>query len=208
MQIAVKDMSGKEVKTIELNDKVFAVDLNDHVLHHVVKGYLANKRQGTHATKTRAFVSGGGRKPFRQKGTGNARQGTTRSPHYPGGAVSHGPQPRDYTQKLNKKTKLLALKVALSDKARNGKLVVVDKFAIDSFSTKKVVSSMVALKAERATLSDAADNQFLYRSARNINGAAVKKAADINAEDILRYESLIISEEAVNALTARLEGVQ
>ena len=207
MQIAVKDMTGKEVKTIELSDKVFGVELNDHVLHHVIKGYLANKRQGTHATKTRAFVSGGGRKPFRQKGTGNARQGTTRSPHYPGGAVSHGPQPRDYTQKLNKKTRLLALKVALSDKARNGNLVVVDQFKLDGFSTKNIVQALAALNVSRATISDAEDNLFLVRSARNINGAAVKKAAEVNAEDVLRFENFIISEDAVKALTARLEGV-
>ncbi|NRA64416.1 MAG: 50S ribosomal protein L4 [Pseudobacteriovorax sp.] len=206
MQIAVKSMDGKEVKKVDLPDSIFAVELNDHVLHHVVKAYQANRRQGTHATKTRAFVSGGGKKPFRQKGTGNARQGTSRSPHYPGGAVSHGPQPRDYTQKLNKKTRLLALKVALSDKVKHGQLVIVDDYALDSFSTKKIVSSMAALNVKRATFTDAEDNNFLYKSARNINGAAVKKASELNAEDVLRYESFVMSEKAIAALTARLEG--
>ena len=206
MQVAVKDMSGKKVKSIDLPESIYGLELNEHVLHHVVKAYRANRRQGTHATKTRSTVNGGGKKPFRQKGTGNARQGTSRSPHYPGGAVSHGPQPRDYTQKVNQKTKTLALKVALSDKVRHGKFVVVDKFAIDSFSTKKVVGALEALEAKHALLAELGVDKVLYRSARNINGAAAKSSAELNAEDVLRYESFVISEQALEDLNKRLGG--
>lgn len=206
MQVAVKNISGKQVKSIDLPEAIYGLELNDHVLHHVVKAYRANKRQGTHATKTRSTVNGGGKKPFRQKGTGNARQGTTRSPHYPGGSVAHGPQPRDYTQKVNRKTKTLALKVALSDKVRHGKFVVVDDFAVDSFSTKKVVAAMGALEANHALLADLEGKDFLYKSARNINGAMAKTAAELNVEDVLRYESFVISEQALEALNKRLGG--
>lgn len=206
MQVAVKDVSGKQVKSIDLPEAIYGLELNDHVLHHVVKAYRANRRQGTHATKTRSTVNGGGRKPFRQKGTGNARQGTTRSPHYPGGAVSHGPQPRDYTQKVNRKTKALALKVALSEKVRHGKFVVVNDFAVDSFSTKKVVAALSALEASHALLTDVADKDFLYKSVRNINGAMARNAAELNVEDVLRYESFVISEQALEALNKRLGG--
>ena len=124
MKVKVTDISGKEVKEIDLPDSIYNVPMNEHVLHHVVKAYRANKRQGTHATKTRSHVRGGGKKPFRQKGTGNARQGSSRSPVFPGGAVVHGPTPRDYTQSLNKKTKKLAIKIALSDKLRHNQLHV------------------------------------------------------------------------------------
>ncbi len=208
MQVSVKDMTGKEVKSIELPESIFGLEMNDHVLHHVVKAYQANRRQGTHSTKTRAFVSGGGKKPFRQKGTGNARQGSTRAPNYPGGAISHGPLPRDYTQKLNKKTRLLALKVALSDKVRHGKFVVVDNFNVDKYSTKAMVGALKALETPSALLSDGVQNDFLYKSTRNINGAAVKLCAELNVEDLLRHESLVISEQGLTALTERLGGAK
>ena len=149
-------------------------------------------------------VSGGGKKPFRQKGTGNARQGTSRSPHMPGGAVAHGPQPRDYTQKINSKVKKLAVKVALSDKYRHGKVDVVDDFSISAYSTKQVLGFMKALDVSSALVTDERKDDFLYKSTRNINGAFCKSAAELNAEDLLRYESLVISENALNALHQRL----
>ncbi|MCX6130509.1 MAG: 50S ribosomal protein L4 [Proteobacteria bacterium] len=204
MQVEVKDIQGKRVKTIELPDAIYDVELNEHVLHHVVKAYMANQRQGTHATKTRAYVSGGGKKPYKQKGTGGARAGSTRANNRPGGAVSHGPQPRDYRLKLNRKVKTLALRVALSDKLRNGKLIVVDKFPVSSYSTKTVLSALKALQAPRALLADVRDDDYLYRSARNIHGAEAVLAKDFNVVDLLRYETLIISEEALAAVNARV----
>lgn len=211
MQVAVKDIKGNDVKSIDLPDSIYGLELNDrndHVLHHVVKAYQANRRQGTHATKTRSTVNGGGKKPFRQKGTGNARQGTSRSPHYPGGAVAHGPQPRDYTQKVNRKTKLLALKIALSDKVRHGKFKVVDKWAIDSYSTKNLMGALTALDAQHALLSGSESTDFLYKSSRNINGATTVTPSELNVEDVLRYQNFVISEEALEALNKRLGGAK
>jgi large subunit ribosomal protein L4 len=192
MQVQVKNIQGKAVKNIDLPDAIYNVELNEHVLHHAVKAYLANQRQGTHATKTRAYVSGGGKKPYKQKGTGGARSGSTRAHIYPGGAVAHGPQPRDYRLKLNRKVKALALRVALSDKARNGKLVVVDQLPLK------------ALEAPKALLADVREDDYLYRSARNIHGAAAVSAKEFNVVDLLRYETLVISEKGLEALNARL----
>ncbi len=204
MQVQVKNIQGKAVKTIELPEAIYNVELNEHVLHHTVKAYLANQRQGTHATKTRAYVSGGGRKPYKQKGTGGARSGSTRANIYPGGASSHGPQPRDYRQKLNRKVKTLALKVALSDKLRHGKLVVVDQIEMSKYSTKSVLVALQALQAPKALLADIREDDYLYRSTRNIHGAAAVSAKDFNVVDLLRYETLIISEKGLEALNARL----
>lgn len=204
MQVEVKDISGKTLKKIELPESIYNVEMNDHVLHHVVKAYLANKRQGTHATKTRAYVSGGGKKPYKQKGTGGARAGSTRANNRPGGAVSHGPQPRDYRQKLNSKVKALALRVALSDKARHGKLVVVNEFPFSSYSTKKVLGALGALQAPKALLADVREDDFLYRSTRNIHGAEAVSAKEFNVLDLLRYETLVISEKALEALNVRV----
>lgn len=204
MQVQVKDIQGKSVKSLDLPEAIYNVELNDHVLHHVVKAYLANKRQGTHATKTRSYVSGGGKKPFKQKGTGGARQGSSRAVNQPGGAVSHGPQPRDYRLKLNKKVKDLALKVALSDKARNGKLVVVDQLSLAKYSTKTMVGVLSALQSPKALVADLREDDLLYKSTRNIHGAAAVSAKDFNVLDLLRYESLVISEKALLALNARL----
>ncbi len=206
MQIQVKDINGKNLKSVELPDAIYGVELNDHVLHHVVKAYLANKRQGTHATKTRSYVSGGGKKPFKQKGTGGARQGSSRAVNQPGGAVAHGPQPRDYRLKVNKKVKDLAMKVALSDKVKNGKLVVVDQIALSKYSTKAMVGVLGALSSPKALVADLRDDDLLYKSTRNIHGAAAVSPKDFNVLDLLRYESLIISEKALEALNARLSG--
>lgn len=203
MKVDVKNINGEVVKSIDLPEEIYNVEMNDHVLHLVTKAYMSNRRQGTHATKTRAFVRGGGKKPFRQKGTGNARQGTTRAPHMPGGAISHGPQPRKYKQKVNRKTKLLALKVGLSDKLRHGHLIVVDDFSISEYSTKQVRASLDKLSVNGALLSDERKDDFLYKSARNLKDTSAKTPAEINAEDLLRHESLVISENGLNALHQR-----
>ncbi|MEZ4740919.1 MAG: 50S ribosomal protein L4 [Bdellovibrionota bacterium] len=207
MKWDVVNIEGNKVRTIDLPDDIYGLEMNEAVLHTVVKAYLANKRQGTAATKTRAFVSGGSKKPFRQKGTGNARQGHGRSPLYPGGAVSHGPQPRDHRQNINKKMKQLALKVALSDKCRHKKLIVVDDFSIAKYSTKDIVKTLSAVKASNTALMlDERKDNFLYRSARNINGAVAASPLEINTENVLRHESLIVSETALNVLAQRLGG--
>lgn len=206
MKVEVKNIEGQKVEEIDLPESIYDLPLNEHVLHHVVKAYRANRRQGTHATKTRSLVSGTGKKPFKQKGTGNARQGSTRGPHMPGGAVVHGPQPRDYSQKINQATKTLAMKIALSDKLRHGKLVVVDDFAISGFSTKQIAKSLKALGSEKALLSDERKDSFLHFSARNLRYAAVKQPNEVNVEDLLRFESFVISKNGLNALNQRLGG--
>jgi len=205
MELQVRNITGKAVKTIKLPETIFAVPMNEHVLHTAVKAYLANARQGTHATKTKANVSGGGKKPFKQKGTGSARQGSSRSPLMPGGGAAHGPQPRCYRQKLNAQTKRLALAVALSDKVRNGKLVVVDDFGVQGFSTKHVAKALTALGAAKALVSDERKDSLLHKSTRNIHGSAAMAPAEINAADVLRYESLVISENALHTLQQRFE---
>jgi large subunit ribosomal protein L4 len=179
--------------------------MNGAILHQVVKAYQANRRQGTHATKTKSFVSGGGKKPFKQKGTGGARQGSLRNPHMPGGGEAHGPQPRDYRQGMNKKARQLALKIALSDKARHGKLLVVSDFAISEYSTKHVLKVMGAFKATKALISDERKDDFLYKSTRNIHGADAIQPSELNAENVLRFDNLIISETALNTLAQRFE---
>ncbi|NDE14049.1 50S ribosomal protein L4 [bacterium] len=205
MEIQIKDIKGKAVKTLKLPEAIYSVPMNEHVLHLVVKSYQAARRQGTHCTKTRAFVSGGGKKPFKQKGTGGARQGTSRSPLMPGGAVIFGPQPRDYREKTNQKLRQLALKVALSDKVRHGKLVVVNDFALSKYSTKHVLGALSALGVSKAVLSDERKDDLLHKSTRNIHGTASVTPAELNAEHLLRYESLVISETALNTLHQRFE---
>ncbi|MBI2602037.1 MAG: 50S ribosomal protein L4 [Deltaproteobacteria bacterium] len=201
----VLDHKGNQVKTLELPEEVFGVEMNEPVLHSVVKAYRANRRQGTHATKTRSMVSGGGKKPFKQKGTGNARQGSNRSPLMPGGATLHGPQPRRYTERTSKKVKTLALKIALSDKVRNKKFIIVDDFRIDSYKTKNVLTIMRSLEApEKVLLSDDGKGDFLFKSARNIKGLDLISPQTVNAEDVLRFETLILSEKALQILAERL----
>lgn len=198
---------GKRVKVATLSEEIFGVELNEGVLHAVVKAYRANRRQGTHATKTKAMVSGGGKKPFRQKGTGNARQGSSRSPLMPGGGTAHGPQPRDYTEFTNKKVKVLALKIALSEKVRHKKFLIVDDFGIESFKTKAVLSVMQALQTPgKALLLDSRQDDFLFRSTRNIKGLSTVSPQELNAEDVLTYETLILTERALSALENRLIG--
>ncbi len=200
----VLNNKGEKVSAVTLSEDVFNVEMNVGILHSVVKAYSANRRQGTHATKTRSMVAGGGKKPFKQKGTGNARQGSSRSPLMPGGATVHGPQPRCYREFTNKKVKNLALKIALSDKVRHKKLVVVDDFGIAQYKTKAVLDILGAFKSDKALLADSRTDDFLYRSARNIKGIGSLAAQDMNAENVLRYETLIISERALKALEQRL----
>ena len=208
MQLQVKNIQGKATnKSVDLPDSIYKVELNEHVLHHVVKAHLANQRQGTHATKTRSYVSGGGKKPYKQKGTGGARSGSTRANIYPGGAQSHGPQPRDYRLKVNKQVKTLALKIALSDKVAAGKLIVVDSLGFDKYSTKAVVTALKALQTPKALLADVVGDGFLYRSARNIHGATAISVSEFNVVDLLRYEALVITEKGLEALNARI-GVE
>ncbi|MEN9835871.1 MAG: ribosomal protein [Pseudomonadota bacterium] len=205
MELQVYNIAGKALKKIQVPDEIYNVEMNGAVLHSVVKAYLANKRQGTHATKTKAMVSGGGKKPFKQKGTGGARQGSMRNPHMPGGGEAHGPQPRDYRQHTTKRVRQLALKIALSDKARNGRLFVVDDFAIGKYSTKHVLSVLGSLKTAKALLADERKDDVLYKSTRNIHGAAAVLPTELNAENVLRYENLIISETALTTLQQRFE---
>ncbi len=205
LQVEVKNISGKVMKKVSLPEAIYGVEMNEPVLHAVVKAYRANRRQGTHATKTRSYVSGGGKKPFKQKGTGNARQGSSRSPLHPGGAVCHGPQPRDYSEKVNQQMKQLALRVALSDKVRSGKLVVVDNFSLSKYSTKHVVGALKALGVTSATLSDERKDDVLFKSARNIHRAHVVSPTELNAEHVLRYETVVLSENALTAIQQRFE---
>lgn len=194
----------KKIKEVTLNDEVFNVDMNEGLLHSFVKACNANRRQGTVATKTRSLVSGGGKKPFKQKGTGNARQGSSRSPLMPGGATVHGPQPRCHREYTNKKVRNLALKIALSDKARHGKLIVLDKFDVEEYKTKSVLNLLKNFGLSKALLSDSTKKDHLYRSARNIYGVDSILAQEVNAENLLRYETLVISEEALRVLEQRL----
>lgn len=204
MEIEIKNIEGKAVKKVTVSDDIFAVPMNEHVLHTVCKAYRANRRQGTHATKTRSKVAHSGKKPFKQKGTGNARQGSTAGPHMYGGAVAHGPQPRSYRQDLNKKVKQLAMRIALSDKARNGKLVVVDDFALSGYSTKKITGMMGSLNVEKALFSDERKDDYLVKSVRNLYGSNCVSTNEINAEHVLRHQNLVISEAALNALQQKL----
>jgi large subunit ribosomal protein L4 len=205
MKWDVINTRGETVKQVDLPQDVFGLEMNEPVLHTVVKAYQANRRQGTHATKTRSMVSGTGKKPFKQKGTGGARQGCSRSPLMPGGAVLHGPQPRDYRQAVNRKQRLLALKVALSDKVRHKKLIIVDNFEIAAYGTKAILERLKVFgHGHNVMLCDARTDDFLYKSARNIFQTGSQPSMEVNAEDILRHESLILSEAALKTLADRL----
>lgn len=197
----VMDMSGKKVKTIDLSDAVFGIKPNARAMHAAVVNFLANQRQGTQSTKTRAEVRGGGRKPWRQKGTGHARQGSIRSPQWTGGGVALGPKPRDYSYRINRKVKRLALLSALSAKAAAGEIIVVDDFAIDEYKTKTVVKMLSALGAEKKPLivTDGV-NEKLVKSAANIPGAKTTPANLINVYDILNAGTFVMSEGAAKKI--------
>ena len=195
--VSVYNMEGNEVGTIELNDAVFGVDVNEHLVHMAVVAQLANKRQGTQKAKTRSEVSGGGRKPWRQKGTGHARQGSTRAPQWTGGGVVFAPVPRDYTIRLNKKEKRLALKSALTSRVQENKLIVVDELKFDEIKTKNFVNVMNNLKADKALVVLNENDANVVMSARNIPTVKTALTNTINVYDILKYNTLILTKDAV-----------
>ncbi|MGN0369981.1 MAG: 50S ribosomal protein L4 [Butyrivibrio sp.] len=196
-KVSVYNIDGKVVGDIELNDAVFGVEVNEHLVHMAVVNQLANKRQGTQSAKTRAEVSGGGRKPWRQKGTGHARQGSTRAPQWTGGGVVFAPKPRDYSFKMNKKEKNLALKSALTTKVAEEKIIVLDSLKFDDIKTKNMVAVLNKLKAEKALVVLNDNDQNVVLSARNIPGVRTALTNTINVYDILKYEKLIVTKDAV-----------
>ena len=202
--IAVVDMAGKNVGEITLNDAIFGIEPNAVVMHEAVVNYLANQRQGTQSTLTRTEVSGGGKKPWRQKGTGHARQGSTRAPQWRHGGIVHAPKPRDYSYVINKKEKRIALKSALSDKVLTGSLIVLDALTLDAYSTKTVAACLKAIGAEKKTLIVLANNDgFAVKSAANIEGVKTAQCNTINTYDIINADSLVIVKDAV----AKIEEV-
>ena len=198
--VSVYNIEGKEVGSIELNDAVFGVEVNEHLVHMAVVSQLANNRQGTQSAKTRSEVSGGGRKPWRQKGTGHARQGSTRSPQWTGGGVVFAPKPRDYSFKMNKKEKRAALCSALSSKVAESQIIVLDEFKLDEIKTKKFVEVMNNLKASKALVVLEGENKNVVLSGRNIPTVKVTATNEINTYDVLKYETLVVTKAAVEKL--------
>ena len=197
--VAVYNIEGKEVDKLELNDNVFGVEINEHLVHLAVVSQLANGRQGTQSAKTRSEVSGGGRKPWRQKGTGHARQGSTRSPQWTGGGVVFAPKPRDYSMKMNKREKQIAIKSALTSKVQDSKLIVVDEFKLDEIKTSKFAQILDNLKAPKALVVTKDKDEKVVLSARNIPTVKTTMTNSINVYDILKYDSLVITKDAVAA---------
>ena len=196
-KVAVLNMAGKEVDTIELNDAVFGVEINEHLVHMAVLQQLANNRQGTQQAKTRSEVSGGGKKPYRQKGPGHARQGSTRAPHYTGGGVVFAPVPRDYSFKLNKKEKRAALKSALTSRVAENKFIVLDELKLDEIKTKKFVEVMNNLNVNKAlvVLNDMDAN--VIASAKNIPTVKTTQTNELNVFDVLKYDTVVVTKAAV-----------
>ncbi len=196
--VSVYNMEGSEVGTLDLNDSVFAVDVKEHLMHRAVVLQLANKRQGTQKAKTRAEVRGGGKKPWRQKGTGHARQGSIRAPQWRGGGVVFAPRPRDYSFKMNKKEKASAIRSALTCKVKDKKFLVMDSLKFDEIRTKKMVGVLDALKVSRALIVlDGKDNENVLMSARNIPDVRTVSSHSICVYDILKYDTMIITKNAV-----------
>ena len=198
--VDVFDMSGAKVSTMDLADSIFCVNVNEAAMHMAVTNYLANQRQGTQSALTRAEVSGGGIKPWRQKGTGRARQGSTRAPQWTHGGIVFAPKPRDYRFSMNKKVKKLALLSALSSKLAEGKLIVLDKIEMDEFKTKTVVGMLNALKVENALVVNNVTNLFFVKSAANIPGVKTTLAHTLNVYDILNCEKFIVAKAAVEKI--------
>ena len=198
--VSVYNIEGKEVGKIDLSDAVFGVEVNEHLVHMAVVNQLANNRQGTQSAKTRSEVSGGGRKPWRQKGTGHARQGSTRAPQWTGGGIVFAPKPRDYSFKMNKKEKRIALLSALSSKVAESKIVVLDEFKLDEIKTKKFVEVMNNLKVENALVVLEGENKNVVLSGRNIPSVKVTATNEINTYDVLKYETLVVTKAAVEKL--------
>ena len=198
--VSVYNMEGKEVGKIDLNDAIFGVEVNEHLVHMAVLQQLADKRQGTQKAKTRSEVSGGGRKPWRQKGTGHARQGSIRAPQWTGGGVVFAPKPREYSQKINKKEARLALFSALTAKVNDDKLIVLDSLSMDEPKTKEFAQILDNVKASKALVITEGDSKNVILSARNIPDVKTEAREAINVYDILKYDSLIMTKDAVKAL--------
>ena len=198
--VTVYNMEGNEVGTMELNDAVFGVEINEHLVHLAVVRQLANKRQGTQKAKTRSEVSGGGRKPWRQKGTGHARQGSTRSPQWTGGGVVFAPVPRDYEVKMNKKERRAALKSALTSKVQDNKLVVVDSLALAEVRTKEMQRVLTNLKAEKALVITASDDKNVVLSARNIADVQTATVNTMNVYDVMKHNTVVVTKDAVASI--------
>ena len=202
-KIDVYNIEGKKVSDVELNEEVFGIEPNETIVHSVLVNYLANQRQGTQSTKTRSEVSGGGRKPWRQKGTGHARQGSIRAPQWKGGGVVFAPVPRDYSFKLNKKEKRAALKSVLTSRVQDGKLIVVDELKFDEIKTKKFKAVMDNLKVSKALVVLADNDEKVILSARNIPAVKTTQVSTINVYDILKGDTLVLTRDAV----AKIEEV-
>ena len=198
--VSVYNIEGKEVGTIELNDAVFGVEVNEHLLHMAVVNQLANKRQGTQKAKTRSEVSGGGRKPWRQKGTGHARQGSTRAPQWTGGGVVFAPTPRDYSVKMNKKEKQLAMKSVLTSKVNESKFIVLDELKLAEIKTKQIKAVLDNLKVEKALIVTKEKDDVVVKSANNLPKVATTALNNINVYDILKYDTVVVTSEAVAAI--------
>lgn len=200
-KVALYDIKGNNIGDIELSDAVFGQKVNKSALHQVVVNYLANQRQGTQSTKTRSEVRGGGIKPWRQKGTGRARQGSIRATQWIKGGIALGPKPRDYRYSVNKKLKTVALKSALSAKVADGEMIVVDNIAFDEIKTKQVVGMLDALKVEsKALIVTNEKNDIVVKSARNIDGVATTFMGSLNVYDILKYDVMVITKDAVSKI--------
>ena len=201
---AVFNMAGEKVSELELNESIFAIEPNETVMHLAVVNYLANQRQGTQSTLTRSEVSGGGKKPWRQKGTGRARQGSTRSPQWYHGGIAHGPKPRSYNFTINKKVRRLALKSALSAKVASQEMIVLDALSLEAIKTKEIVKVLAALKTGKKTLIVLPEkDDVVYRSARNIAGVKTTLVNTLNVYDILNCDSIVVLKDAV----AKIEEV-
>ena len=196
-KVAVYNMEGKEVDSIELNDSIFGVEVNEHLVHMAVLQPLANNRQGTQKAKTRSEVRGGGKKPWRQKGTGHARQGSTRAPQWTGGGVVFAPTPRDYSFKLNKKEKRAALKSALTSRVAENKIIVLDELKLDEIKTKKFVQVMKNLNVEKALVVLNEMDKNVIASAANIPTVKTAQTNELNVFDVLKYETVVVTKAAV-----------
>lgn len=200
-KIDVYNIEGKKVNDVELKEDIFGIIPNEELVHSVIVNYLANQRQGTQSTKTRAEVRGGGKKPWRQKGTGRARQGSIRAPHWVGGGIALGPKPRSYSYKLNKKERRLAIKSCLSSKVIENELTVVDKFEFNAIKTKEVAKMLNSLKLEGKTLILLPEkNEIIQKSARNIKGVKILSVNTINAYDLVNYKNLVVTLDTVKRL--------
>ena len=199
-KVSVYNIEGKVVGDMELNDAVFGVEVNTHLVHQAVVLHLANKRQGTQSAKTRSEVSGGGRKPWRQKGTGHARQGSTRSPQWTGGGIVFAPKPRDYSFKMNKKEKNLALKSVLTTKVAENKFIVVDGLSFDEIKTKNMVNVLKNLEVKKALVVTDDDNKNVTLSSRNIPGVKTAFTNTINVYDILKYDKMVVAKDVISKI--------